>query len=645
MRAPERGLARVEWERNAEMRMRGVLTAVAAALALLATAAAASGGAKQHHQPAGLTPRLQVASVPRYAATPSLTFDSSYESLINRYFGDVAAASAAHSTSDVYSVATQYSSIQYHSVVGGQYVDHHALPANGCDDGVDSYCLTDQQLQDEIQNVLTAKGWHGGLSNMFFLMTPVGVGSCVDAFSGICSTNYFCAYHNDFVNTNGEDVIYANEPYEGQLGGCDGNNGLIPPGPGFGFPNDQDSDTTINTISHEHIEAITDPLGTAWYADDGNGDEIGDLCAYYYGPKAGTAANGQPYSQKINGNDYSLQEEYSNIDGGCVPSLGAKPASPETFGSGPLNAHGGPVMLTNTTYAIYWLPVPGDTAAPALSGTSAVNQTLTSTAGTWNGDAASFSYQWQRCSAAGTGCANIPGAGGPSYSLTSADGGSRVRSTVSATNVNGASAYAASATSAVVSPVPAATAGPVVSGAAGVGRSLATTSGSWNTAASFAYQWLRCAANGTGCAAIPAATAGTYPLVAADAGHRLEAVVSATNAAGTGSATSAATAVIVAVPAATAAPRIAGKAGVHKRLSARHGTWTWSPTGYRYQWLRCSAHGGRCAPIKKATHATYRVARKDAGHRLRLRVTATNAAGAHSASSRPTRLVRGSRRS
>jgi hypothetical protein len=617
--------------------MKRALVTLAAVLALLATASGASGKATLHLHPAGLVPRLQPpAKSAGYAAPATLTFDASYESLINRYFADVQAASGTGA--NVYSTDTQYSGIAYASTVGGSYVDHDPLPANGCDDGADPFCLTDQQLQDEIQNVLTANGWHGGLTHMFFLMTPVGVGSCIDGSSGVCSSNYFCAYHSAFVDTNSEDVIYANEPYEGGVGGCDGNNGVIPPGPGFGFPNDQDSDTTINTISHEHNEAITDPFGDAWYADDGSGDENGDLCAYYYGPKAGTAPNGQPYSQKINGNDYSLQEEYSNHDNGCVPYYGG-PASAETIGSGPLANHGGAVMHTNTTYAIYWLPRAGNTSLPVVTGTDAVNQALTSSTGGWSG-AASFSYQWQRCSAAGSGCVDIAGATASSYTLTNADGGHTVRSTVSATNVNGASPYAASAATAMVVPVPAATSAPAVSGIAAVGRSFSTTTGSWNTAATFTYQWLRCSADGSGCAAIPAATASTYPLIGDDANHVLKAVVSATNAAGTSSATSAASAAVVVTPHVGSAPRISGRAKVGKRLTAIQGTWSGPPTSYAYQWLRCSATGKRCAPIRKATNASYRLTRHDARHRLRIRVTARNAAGSQAATSAATRRVR-----
>jgi hypothetical protein len=344
------------------------------------------------------------------------------------------------------------------------------------------------------------------------------------------------------------------------------------------------------------------------------------------------------WNQVINGDHYDLQEEWSNAGSGCVQKLGGT-SSPATSGSGPLVYQGGRVMHTNTTYAIYWLPTAGNTAQPGLTGTPAVNQTLTSTTGSWNGSSTGFSYQWQRCAPSGMGCVNIPGATASTYSLTNADGGNTVRSTVSATNVNGPSPYAASATTAVVAPVPAATGAPVVSGIAAVGQSFSTNNGTWNTAASFTYQWLRCAANGSGCAAIPAATASTYPLIGDDAGHVLEAVVSATNAAATTSSTSAASAVVVAAPHATRKPRISGREKAGRRVTGTHGAWSGPPTTYQYSWLRCAAHGSKCTPIKKATHSTYWITGKDAGHRLRLSVTAGNAAGRQTATSAPTRRV------
>ena len=600
-------------------------------LAALAFAVTASSGVAAGRARGRLLGAVPHAGAPRglaksaaFSSSSFLTFDANYASLINQYFTDVAHDSVG--TSNVYSIATQYQDgagfIQYQSTFGGSYVDNAPLPANGCADGQDSVCLTDQQLQDEIQRVLTLKGWHGSTSHMFFLMTPDGVGSCFDSSGNQCTTNVYCAYHSDFINSSGEPVIYANQPYDATINGC---------GSGSS-PNNDDADTELNTISHEHNESITDPFGDAWYAADGN--ENGDLCAWGFGSPI---TLGGDYNQVINGDHYWLQQEYSNMDKGCVQSLGGH-QSPPTTGHGPLANHGGQVMHTNTTYAIYWLPTPGNTALPVVTGTAAVNHTLTTSTGSWNGAPTGYSYQWQRCSSTGTGCVNIPGATASTYAATSADGGSYVRSTVSAGNVNGSSAYVASAGQVVV-PLPVATGPPVVSGVAAVGKKLSTTTGAWNTPATFVYQWLRCAADGSGCRNISGATSAIHVAVAADSGRRLEARISATNVVGTTQALSKLSGVVVAVPHVTKAPRISGRAQATRRLSASRGSWSGPPKGYRYQWLRCNGHGGSCVRIRHATHAKYRLTRLDALHRLRVQITAVDAAGSTMANSRATARV------
>jgi hypothetical protein len=532
--------------------MSGIAVRLAALLALAGlmlatTASSGSAASPQHGRILGVVPHAgPLAAAPqlfsravRPAGPTTLTFDASYQSLINRYFTDVADDSGL--TSNVYSVATQYSdgsgSIQYKSTVGGSYVAHDPLPASGCDDTAgglhDPYCLTDQQLQHEIQNVLTATGWHGGLNNIFFLMTPNGVGSCETA-AGSCSTDTFCAYHSDLVDSNQEEVIYANEPYEGPYPGCSDSS--------QGFPNnDVDSDTTVNTISHEHNEAITDPLGNGWIAADGS--ENGDLCAFGFGTALGGTPGVDAYNQVINLHRYDLQEEYSNADpAGCVLKRPGGTPDPPTFGVPPLVYGGGPVMRTNTTYAIYWLPTARNTSAPVVTGAAVVNQTLTTSAGSWAAGGAPFSYQWQRCSSTGTACANIPGATASTYKLTTADGGHVVRSTVRATNVNGVSPPAGSAGTNMVVDVPAATKAPHISGRARVGKKLSGSHGDWTYSPAFAYRWLRCNTHGASCKSISHATHAKYKLTRRDAKHRLRLRVTATNAAGTVKAISAASA-------------------------------------------------------------------------------------------------------
>jgi hypothetical protein len=61
------------------------------------------------------------------------------------------------------------------------------------------------------------------------------------------------------------------------------------------------------------METVTDPFLSAWY--DATGFEIGDKCAYTYGPETPNGAD-----IVINGHPYVVQEEFSNAEvtnGGC----------------------------------------------------------------------------------------------------------------------------------------------------------------------------------------------------------------------------------------------------------------------------------------------------------------------------------------
>ncbi len=81
---------------------------------------------------------------------------------------------------------------------------------------------------------------------------------------------------------------------------------------------------------------------------------------------------------------------------------------------------------------------------------------------------------------------------------------------------------------------------PAVTGTATVGQTLTTDNGTWaNTPTSYTYQWQRAGVN------IGSATAATYLLVNADYGSAIRCVVTATNATGSTSANSNATAAVV----------------------------------------------------------------------------------------------------
>ncbi|MGO9819393.1 MAG: Ig-like domain repeat protein [Solirubrobacteraceae bacterium] len=93
-------------------------------------------------------------------------------------------------------------------------------------------------------------------------------------------------------------------------------------------------------------------------------------------------------------------------------------------------------------------PVPVESAAPTLSGPSAEGQTLDASQGSWTNNPSSFVYQWMRCD--GASCAAVPGATGPTYTLSGNDVGDQMYVEVTAGNTGGYGATVNSARSPVV---------------------------------------------------------------------------------------------------------------------------------------------------------------------------------------------------
>ena len=180
---------------------------------------------------------------------------------------------------------------------------------------------------------------------------------------------------------------------------------------------------------------------------------------------------------------------------------------------------------------------------------------------------------------------------------------------------------------------------PAITGSTVVGQTLTASNGSWaGNPTGYSRQWQRCDAAGASCTDIGAATASTYVLAAADAGSTLRVIVTATNAAGSNTATSTQTPVVTGPPVNTVLPAITGSTVVGQTLTAER-RWTGNPTGYSRQWQRCDSTGAACTDIGAATASTYMLAAADAGSTLRVIVTATNAAGSAQATSAPTALV------
>jgi hypothetical protein len=189
--------------------------------------------------------------------------------------------------------------------------------------------------------------------------------------------------------------------------------------------------------------------------------------------------------------------------------------------------------LSTATAAAVGAEVVGPTriAGPSVTGVAATGRQLTASAGAWSGiGPISYAYSWYRCDGAGMHCNRVRGATKPTYTLAERDAGKTLGLKVEVTDSTGTVvAYASLIGPIASSPVLIATGQPSIQGEAKAGRTLTVSSGIWSPSpTSLAYAWQRCNPNGRICAPIPGANAATYAVTAADAGHTLAAVVTAT---------------------------------------------------------------------------------------------------------------------
>jgi hypothetical protein len=95
-------------------------------------------------------------------------------------------------------------------------------------------------------------------------------------------------------------------------------------------------------------------------------------------------------------------------------------------------------------------------------------------------------------------------------------------------------------------------------------------------------------------------------------------------------------------PVNSAATAIAGPTAVGQTLTASDGTWLNDPIAYSYQWEDCDSLGSNCTLLTGATSNSYTLAAADAGHSIRVIVTASNGGGSSTSVSAATAAVTGS---
>jgi hypothetical protein len=186
-----------------------------------------------------------------------------------------------------------------------------------------------------------------------------------------------------------------------------------------------------------------------------------------------------------------------------------------------------------------------------VTGTTRVGEVLRTTRGTWTGtQPISYEFRWYRCEGRGqpdaSDCARITNADNATYQLRAADAGFRIRSQIVARNADGQDTATSNPTGVVNSAAPANVDPPTISGTASVGNRLTASPGEWVGVRpiTYAFQWLRCNAQGESCAQISGATDNTYTVADPDVSRTLRVNVTAENARGRTSRRSAQTAVV-----------------------------------------------------------------------------------------------------
>jgi hypothetical protein len=287
---------------------------------------------------------------------PSGQFTSTTKGIVEGFLSDVANGSGLGT--NTFAIGGQYTdstgNAAYSSTFGGAILDKHAYPSSGnctvpneVDKGPYSTCLFDSQLQSELTTVIGEGSLPKGSTQLYLVLLPHTVATCLpETIAGkqVCSNNFYCAYHSYISPGTPNEVIYADIPFSlldtSFAKGCqsDGNTAIQLPNDDKGTSNAETrfADVALKYLSHEYIEAATDPLvnfETAWVDEEGL--EIADKCnsipfeeeeegepgfdKHAFTPTlGGSAASGTLFNQSIDTGHYYLQSEWDNAGEACL---------------------------------------------------------------------------------------------------------------------------------------------------------------------------------------------------------------------------------------------------------------------------------------------------------------------------------------
>jgi hypothetical protein len=235
--------------------------------------------------------------------------DTRFQALMKQYFTDIGGTS-------FYRLVTQYwdfsGPITDSVTVGGAYIDTTPYPS----DGSTAHPLIDGDINAAVARARNANNWVADTEHLYAVFTGYNIQSCFDTHGTNCSfgnsKRQYCGYHSFFGSAAGTPYVYAYMPV---VQDCLA--GLLQEQNRYGSPNhDPIADAVLDVVSHEHFEAVTDPLIKGWYDNIADEGEVGDKCGYHFGEVAPSGGN----VTLANGHSYLLQMEWSNLIQHCALS-------------------------------------------------------------------------------------------------------------------------------------------------------------------------------------------------------------------------------------------------------------------------------------------------------------------------------------
>ena len=260
------------------------------------------------------------------------TFPSGYVSGFEQYLADMRTGLGL--SSNISSIARQYvdsSGPALSSLTNAAAItDTDPYPASGCSVAGAAVCLTENQILSELAGVISADALTVDVNHSYIVLLPQGIDTCTDSGASNCENETFCGYHTSVTigsaTTTFTLLPYTQSSFSNSRGTCAATTGPAAISPAL---------MGLDSVgAHELLESVTDPEPGSGYMDS-TSEEIGDECSWTWGPLA-SATGGGSYNQLVNGNQYLIQEMWSNQTNSCGQGAASTAQVAITGGASPV---------------------------------------------------------------------------------------------------------------------------------------------------------------------------------------------------------------------------------------------------------------------------------------------------------------------